>query len=242
MPETYADIRLKINGSWTDYGTAASQPGGSIFITPLQTATRQMAFPWTVQLVVTTSKGRTLVSPETKVVLKTVWSWFEVKLAPIVRYDRCTSCHSLGDKYAIVKYHNDRGFDLEKNWFSVHPIEPQNPSGCLTCHAPFSADWRSPKFIQKLNWTAGLPPQAICERITGPFIDYQGKVGPPVDLYHHFHDDPRIIWAVSDGRVPRNHPAKPVLFPGNKELFFRAVDEWINGGKPCPKTGAMDGL
>ena len=241
-PETYTEIRLKINGSWATYGTAEKKPDGDVFITPLQNkSARAMAFPWTMQLFVTTSKGKTLISAVTKVALKPVWSWFEVKLAPIVRHDRCTSCHSLGDQYAIVKYHNDRGFDLKKEWFSVYPIEPQLAQGCLTCHAPFSADWRSPKFIQGLNWTSGLPPKSICEKMTGPFTDKDGNVGPPVDLHHHFHDDPRIIWAVSDGRVPRNHPTKPVLFPGNKELFFKAVDKWIEGGKPCPKTGAMDG-
>jgi hypothetical protein len=94
----------------------------------------------------------------------------------------------------------------------------------------------SPKFIQGLNWTKLTSPKAICEKITGSFTDKNGKVGPPLDLYDHFHNDDRIIWAVSYGGVPEDRPSKPVLFPGDKETFLKKIDKWLGMGKPCPKT------
>jgi len=196
--------------------------------------------PWNVTLFVTTQSGKTLTSPTTRIVVKYINSWFERTLAPIFRHDRCISCHSVGDQHAIVKYHNDRGFDLKAAWISKYPIEPQTPQGCAICHHPFSVDWRSPKFIQGLNWTKLTSPKEICEKVTGPFTDKNGNVGPPLDLHHHFHNDDRIIWAVSNGGVPKDRPKKPVLFPGDKETFLKKIDKWLALGKPCPKTAAMD--
>ena len=241
----YSQVRLRINGKWVEPGPGLDQkPGGGLFMAPLLVIhpnhSKGIPLPWNVKLFVTTKSGKMLVSPTTKIVVKYINSWFERTLAPIFRHDRCISCHSVGDQQAIVKYHNDRGFDLKAAWISAYPIEPQTPQGCATCHHPYSVDWRSPKFIQGLNWTKLTSPKEICEKVTGPFTDKNGNVGPPLDLHHHFHNDDRIIWAVSNGGVPKGRPKKPVLFPGDKETFLRKIDKWLAMGKPCPKTAAMD--
>jgi len=241
----YSQVRLRINGKWVAPGPGLDQkPGGGLFMAPLLVInpkqTQGIPLPWNVNLFVTTQSGKTLVSPTTRIVVKYINSWFERTLAPIFRHDRCVSCHSVGDHQAIVKYHNDRGFDLKAAWISRYPIEPQIPQGCAICHHPFSVDWRSPKFIQGLNWTKLTSPKEICEKVTGPFTDKNGNVGPPLDLQHHFHNDDRIIWAVSNGGVPKGRPKKPVLFPGDKETFLKKIDKWLAMGKPCPKTAAMD--
>ena len=241
----YSHVRLRINGKWVSpIPGLHRKAGGGLFMAPLlvinPSHSNAIPLPWNVKLFVTTQSGKTLVSPTTKIVVKYVNSWFERTLAPIFRHDRCISCHSVGEHQAIVKYHNDRGFDLKAAWISAYPIEPQTPQGCAICHHPFSRDWRSPKFIQGLNWTKLTTPKEICEKITGPFTDKNGNVGPPLDLHHHFHNDDRIIWAVSNGGVPRERPKKPVLFPGDKESFLGTIDTWLASGKPCPKTAAMD--
>jgi hypothetical protein len=247
----YAKVRLRINGKWVALGPGLDQkPGGGLFMAPYLVIhpkhSKGIPLPWNVKLFVTTKSGKMLVSPTTKVVVKYINSWFERTLAPIFRHDRCISCHSLGDRASIIKYHWDRKLlshliwgpgpnDGDPGW------KPHNREWCSACHGHYSDDeWFSPAFVQGLNWTKLTSPKKICEKITGHFTDKNGNVGPPLDLWNHFHNDPRIIWAVSDGEVPQGHASKPVLFPGAKDVFLKKIDRWLDFGKPCPKTAAGD--
>ena len=59
------------------------------------------------------------------------------------------------------------------------------------------------------------------------------------ELHAHFHDDPRVVWAVSSGWIPANGQGKgqgfiPTAPPHNMQAWFQLVDKWIDGGFPCP--------
>ena len=67
-----------------------------------------------------------------------------------------------------------------------------------------------------------------------------GHLSSAQDLHKHFHDDPRVVWAVSDGWIPANakgqgQPLLPTAPPHNQQAWFQLVDYWINGGFPCPE-------
>ena len=247
--ETYKNFRLFINGKMVPVVQADPRllgpsfkilPNGDIAVN-VTYDTRPTASPWTVQLQVTTSKGRILTSPITKVEFKPVLSWFEIVLAPIFQHDRCVSCHSVGDHNAIVKYHKERIGAMAITVDSPE-AKPHNPEFCNTCHGPFAGnEWFSPAFVQGLNWTKATSPKQICEKATGPFTNKNGQLGPPVNLRHHFHDDPRIHWAVSNGNVPLNQPRKPVPLLHQLDTFFTMVDRWTTWKTPCPKTLYVDG-
>ncbi|MCA9420084.1 MAG: hypothetical protein KC592_03635 [Nitrospira sp.] len=250
--ETYTKIQLLVNGKIMSLGEIPSFPPDKISLPsdPLRLRsngdvemqpkldTRPSASPFTMQLRVWTSQGRILVSPLIKVEVTPVYSWFEVMLAPIFQHDRCVSCHSVGDHNAIVKYHEDR----KVVFGNIPGVKPHNPEFCNGCHGIFAADeWFSPAFLQGLNWTKATSPKQICEKATGPFTYKNGQIGPPLTLHHHFHDDPRIHWAVSDGRVPYNRPPKPVPLLNQLDTFFSMVDRWTIWNSPCPKTLYVDG-
>ncbi|TFG61732.1 MAG: hypothetical protein E4H32_07010, partial [Nitrospirales bacterium] len=196
----YSQVRLRINGKWVVPAPGWNQkPGGGLFMAPLLVIQpdhsghskaippKAIPLPWKVTLFVTTKSGKTLTSPTTKIVVSYINSWFERTLAPIFRHDRCISCHSLGDRASIIKYHLDRkvvtqliwgpgGKDSDPNW------KPHNREFCNGCHGIYSdKQWFSPAFVQGLNWTKLTSPKEICEKITGPFTDKNGKVGPPLD-------------------------------------------------------------
>ena len=66
----------------------------------------------------------------------------------------------------------------------------------------------------------------MCAKVTGPFTNKDGVTGAPFDaqtFQHHFHDDPRILWAVSDGMTPFGNDLD-VPLPDNLNAWFNKVD------------------
>ncbi|GJL64575.1 MAG: hypothetical protein NPIRA04_32290 [Nitrospirales bacterium] len=196
---------------------------------------RVKTWPKTVKVVVTKGK-KTWESASIKIYAKAI-SYYESVLHPIFSHDRCTTCHALGTHDKIVDMHQYR-IGIEKFPYEFdEEARPQNPTFCETCHkAPYLKNaWFSPLSVQEIDWK-GLDAIRVCRKVTGPFINKDGEVEPPFDrkrLTQHFHENPRIIWAISDGLTPSG---KDLNVPLSKKLslWFRKVDPWVEAGTPCP--------
>ena len=115
----------------------------------------------------------------------------------------------------------------------VPNVEARNPNvagcGSGSCHT-FVKDWRTPPFSKGINWRAGI--EEICGIVTSQLTTAES-------LHIHFHDDPRVAWAVSSGWIPGNNNGKgqgflPTAPPHNQQAWFQLVDTWIERGFPCP--------
>lgn len=201
---------------------------------------KSKTWPKTVKLVITKGSKK-WESADTKIFANPV-SYYAKVLHPIFSGPRCTTCHSLGDHDSIVSMHQSR-FGAESYPYENEPeAKPQNPTFCAGCHTV--PDWRSPNFAQGIHWE-GKNAGQVCSTVTGPFIDGAGGQHPPfgsTEFHHHFHDDPRILWAVADGAKPFVLPTSqdqsatlPVPFPGNQNAWFAKVDPWVTAGTPCPQ-------
>ncbi len=147
-------------------------------------------------------------------------SYFAEFLYPTFSHERCTDCHSMGDKATVEKQHEVGGVTGVNGTYT-------HQAGCggTSCHN-FVKDWRTPPFALGINWK-GKSAKEICTIVTSHLPTAQG-------LHSHFHDDPRVIWAVSDGWVPQR-PRLPTAPPHNAQAWLVMVDEWIDGGFPCPE-------
>lgn len=200
-------------------------------------------WPKTVKLVITqgTKKWE---SADTKIYANPV-SYYAKVLHPIFSHDRCVTCHTLGDRQAIVAMHESRlGAG---NYPDVEDAKPHNPDFCGGCHTispgsdhtdlNLNNEWFSPAAVQGINWQ-GKNASQVCSIVTGPFTNKDGVTGTPFDaqtFHHHFHDDPRILWAVSSGWVPFGRPDLPVPIKNNLQGWFAKVDPWVGAGTPCPQ-------
>ncbi|MGA7991332.1 MAG: hypothetical protein WCC53_07880, partial [Thermoanaerobaculia bacterium] len=153
-------------------------------------------------------------------------SYFAKFLYPTFSHQRCTDCHSMGDAAAVRAQHDALG---------VPGVNAQNAHqatcGGTSCHT-FVKDWRTPPFAIGINWR-GKGAREVCKIVTSHLPSAEG-------LHAHFHDDPRVIWAVSSGWIPANGHGKgqgflPTAPPHNQQAWFQLVDYWINGGFPCPE-------
>ncbi len=151
-------------------------------------------------------------------------SYFAGVLYPTFSHPRCTDCHSMGDKTAVETQHAGVGEAA-----GVGPVNGTytHQAGCggSSCHT-LVKDWRTPPFAMGINWK-GKSAKEICNIVIGHLPTAGG-------LHQHFHDDPRVIWAVSSGWVPRGGPLQTAP-PHNAQAWFQMVDYWINGGFPCPE-------
>jgi hypothetical protein len=147
-------------------------------------------------------------------------SYFSEVLYPTFTSERCTDCHSMGDRTTVEKQHEAGGVTGVNGTYT-------HQAGCgnTSCHN-FVKDWRTPPFSMGINWK-GKSAKEICTIVTGHLPTAGG-------LHSHFHDDPRVIWAVSDGWVPQR-PRLPTAPPHDKQAWFVLVDEWIDGDFPCPE-------
>ena len=183
------------------------------------------------------------VSASTKIYATAV-SYYTSVLHPIFSHDRCTTCHALGNRQAIVAMHQER-LGASSYPDSADAI-PHNPDFCGGCHnttgsghtdIDLNNEWFSPADVQGINWK-GWSAGQVCAKVTGPFTNKDGGVEPPFDhdrFDHHFHDDPRILWAVASGWVPFGRPELPVPMKNNLPGWFNKVDVWVDAGTPCPK-------
>ena len=233
-------LKLLINGKATKSPQMKSAKGGNLMTSVNLSFARANTWPKTVKLEITNGKKK-WESATTKIYANAM-SYYATVLHPIFSHERCTTCHTLGTRQAIVAMHQERiGPD---SYPDVPGAIPQNPDFCGGCHsAPeLNNEWFSPAAVQEIDWK-GKNANQVCAIVTGPFKDENGTVVPPVDFQHHFHQDPRILWAVSDGAKPfvlessvDQNPTLPVPFPGNLDAWFNTVDPWVAAGTPCPKS------
>ena len=203
-------VKLQINGKTAPLTGVKFGKDGSLLTTANLKNARAKSWPKNVKLVITKNKKK-WESHSTKIYAKAV-SYYTSVLHPIFTHDRCTTCHALGTRQAIVSMHQER---LGAGSYPDSPdAVPHNPSFCGSCHntqgsghtdIDLTDEWFSPAAVQGLNWK-GWDPGRICHKVTGPFTNKDGVVGQPVDLNHHFHNDPRITWAVISGWVPFGRP------------------------------------
>jgi hypothetical protein len=237
-------IQLLINGKMTKGMTMNFGKDGSLVTRVNIPFSKSKTWPKTVKLVIT--KGtKKWESSDTKIYANPV-SYYAKVLHPIFSHDRCTTCHTLGDRQGIVAMHNER---LGAGAYAdVEDARPHNPDFCGGCHniPPGSShtslnlnnEWFSPAAVQGIHWK-GKNANQVCSIVTGPFTNKDGVTGAPFDaqtFYHHFHDDPRILWAVSSGWVPFGRPDLPVLLKNDLQAWFNKVDPWVAAGTPCPQA------
>ena len=227
-------IKLLINGRAAKLSPMKFPKSGNLRTSVHLSSARANTWPKTVKLEVTNGRKK-WVSASTKIYADAV-SYYANVLHPIFSHDRCTACHALGTQEAIVSMHQSR---LGAASYPDNPeAKPHNPTFCATCHsAPnLNNEWFSPDQVQGINWK-GWSAGQVCAKVTGPFINKDGVQEPPFDhdrFDHHFHEDPRILWAVSDGMTPFGNDLD-VPLPDNLNAWFSKVDPWVDAGTPCPK-------
>ena len=234
-------VKLLVNGREAKSSQMKFSKDGTLMTTANLSSAQSHRWPKTVQLVIT--KGpKKWESLATKIYATSV-SYYAKVLHPIFSHDRCTTCHTLGTQEAIVSMHQSR---IGADSYPDNPeAKPHNPTFCGSCHsAPnLNNEWFSPDQDQGINWK-GWSAGQVCAKVTGPFTNKDGVTGAPFDaqaFHHHFHEDPRILWAVADGAKPfvlpssvDQSPTLPVPFPGNLNAWFNKVDPWVEAGTPCP--------
>ena len=241
LMRTKPSLKLLINGKAAKSPQMQSAKGGNLMTSVSLSFARANTWPKTIKLEITNGAKR-WESAGTKVYAKTV-SYYTSELHPIFSHKRCTTCHALGDHDAIVTMHQQR----EVNGYPTgDEIQPQSPDACAGCHTipadsshtdvNLNNEWFSPAAVQGINW-AGWSAGRVCAKVTGPFTNQDGVTGAPFDAQtfnHHFHVDPRILWAVSSGWIPFGRPDLPVPMKNNLQGWFDKVDPWVEAGTPCP--------
>lgn len=224
--------------------TASFDRGGNLITTVHLANVRSNQWPKNIKLAIASGKSN-WESAESKVYANAV-SYYASELHPIFSHARCTTCHTLGDRPAIVAMHESR---LGAGAYpDVEDARPHNPDFCGGCHnippgsdhttLDLNNEWFSPAAIQGNNWQ-GKNASQVCSIVTGPFTNKDGVTGAPFDaqtFHHHFHDDPRILWAVSSGWVPFGRPDLPVPMKNDLQGWFNKVDPWVAAGTPCPQS------
>ena len=197
---------------------------------------RAQTWPKTVKVQIT--KGsKSWESARTKIFADPM-SYFDEVLHPIFTHERCITCHSLGDHESIVEMHQYRlGIEQFPYQFEEE-ARPQSPAFCANCHnsPEIKNRWVSPLANQELNWK-GWNARRVCQKVTGPLTNKDNEIEPPIDqqrFFEHFHQDPRILWAVSDGSTPTGKQLD-VPFPNNTALWFSKIDPWVEANTPCPE-------
>ena len=229
-------ITLTLNGEEISLSRLKFGKRGTLLTRVTLNTLRAQTWPKTVKVVVT--KGsKSWESARTKIYAKPL-SYFDSVLHPIFSHERCITCHSLGDHDSIVEMHQYRMGIEQFPYQFEEEARPQNPTFCANCHgsSEIKNRWVSPHAAQDLNWR-GWSTHLVCQKVTGPITNKDNEVAPPSApkrLHDHFHRNPRILWAVSDGSVPSGKKLE-VPFPNNLSLWFSKIDPWIEAGTPCPQ-------
>lgn len=167
-------------------------------------------------------------------------SYFEHLIYPIFQHDRCTSCHALGSKNALVQRHNGiisatiiqevpglLGMNLGcgGGCHKTHITEATQPVPGVVFH---DSEWKTPRFDMGIDWR-GKTAKYICQKVTSSLTSVEM-------LRAHFFHDARIAWAVHSGVMPPPNPGVlPKAPPGDYYKFKKLIDAWIKGDVPCPK-------
>jgi hypothetical protein len=159
-------------------------------------------------------------------------SYFAEKVGPIFKHARCSTCHSLGSKDAIVAQHH--GMVSLSDIYET-PTDHGTQLRCSNCHGGIKfavpgegfneTEWMVPKFDMGIDWT-GKTFSQICAKV-------KSRLTTKEAMEEHFFEDARIAWAVHSGVVPGG-TMKPKAPPGNFADFKVLMEAWIQGGSPCP--------
>ncbi len=163
-------------------------------------------------------------------------SYFAHKFSPIFTHARCTACHALGSKDALVNRHKGT---LPVGMIRDVPGKIGMNLGCGGgCHVEISrqpvagvefhdTEWKTPRFDMGIDWR-GKSDQYICQKVTSSLPTAAMK-------REHFYQDTRIAWAVHSGALPLGRGKLATAPPGDYWKFMEIVDWWIRSGAPCPK-------
>jgi len=185
-----------------------------------------------------TYQGKTYESHQLSIYSGQTISFFEKYLYPTFQHPRCMDCHSMGDKASIINQHKKASppINLEDHNIYGANIQPDSTSFCEGCHygliansqgKPIAFEWMSPAFIKGIDWRNKSAKQT-CQTVVSKLPKAQA-------LRHHFHDDSRIIWAVSSGLVvPMGYPPLEEAPPKDIGEFAQLIETWIQAGFPCP--------
>ena len=162
-------------------------------------------------------------------------SYFTEKIFPIFQHYRCTTCHSLGSKEALIQRHNGI---LTASGIAEKPtalgVNLTCGGGChqaivnvvpgTTFH---ETEWKAPHFSMGIDWR-NKTSSDICQKVTSNLSNQEA-------LKNHFHEDARIAWAVHSGVLPMGKGTLPVAPPGDFHQFLKIIDPWIFVDFPCPE-------
>lgn len=235
-------------GAGQNSGPPANCPQGKTCLgtSIIRTAWKKATPPWTVELTfwkkvkISEAGGKTPPEKFKSVAIiypnrTTSLSYFTEKIYPIFKHDRCTTCHSLGSKEALVQRHN--GLLSSGSIAETSTALGLNLSCGGGCHQAIAdavpgttfqeTEWKAPHFSLGIDWR-NKTTHYICQKVTS-------HLPTEMALEHHFHQDARIAWAVHSRVLPLNKGTLPVVPPGNFHQFLKIIDPWIDGGFPCPK-------
>ncbi len=235
-------------GPVTMGGTPFNCPQGKtcLFTTILRTSWVKAKPPWTVELTfwkkvkISEAGGKTPPQKLKSVAVihpnqTTGQSYFTEKIFPIFQHYRCTTCHSMGSKDALVQRHNGI---LSAGGIAETPTALGLNLTCGGgCHQAIAnvvpgttfheTEWKSPHFSMGIDWR-NKTPGYICQKVTSSLPNQAA-------LTNHFHEDARIAWAVHSGVLPLGKGSLPVAPPGDFHKFLQIIDPWIFVDFPCPK-------
>jgi hypothetical protein len=162
-------------------------------------------------------------------------SYFEKNIYPTFLSERCQTCHSMGDHDTIIQHHDSKGVH-NLDGYSTDLVGPGPHEVCQNCHfPPRVSDWRTPPFAQGIDWKTMTSWQQICNTAVshlsaGALIE----AGVQTNMRNHFHNDPRVKWAISDAMT-----FPPVIEqltrapPGNWDAWLKIIDPWIEMTDRC---------
>jgi len=162
-------------------------------------------------------------------------SYFAAKIYPTFEHERCQGCHAMGDVASLTMRHEPvaaafANYTVAKTSSPTGPVITCNGG----CHSVGDAvpgevfdeiEWKAPAFERDINW-AQKTVVPTCARV-------RENLPTEAKARHHFFEDARIAWAVSNGHAPNNRSlgrAPPKSFAAWKEL----LEPWLQGAMPCP--------
>ena len=158
-------------------------------------------------------------------------SFFRVALYPTFQSERCQTCHSMGDQAALDKQHSAFYGVAPDGGFANLPgsqVQPDNTAGCDECHNQSIGvtEWKTPAFDKGINWKTMTSWQEVCYAVIGHLSTAQQR-------HDHFHNDPRVHWAITSGKVPPGGLSLPTAPPASFTEWLSYVDAWDSLPQPC---------
>ena len=172
----------------------------------------------------------------------TIENYFKRFIYPTFQSERCTNCHSMGDHDAIVNQHALHNVTLDKVGGSDPEVQPGQTALCANCHLPSHVtDWRTPPFSKGINWKQMNSWSEVCGTVIAHLRAQNLLVETPQslaqlkdNLRNHFHNDPRVKWAIGDAfAAPPVAQQLERAKPGHWDQWLAIVDPWIDFDDHC---------